>query len=94
MKFEEIKNRNEEIFKDIDKAQRKDLSIRTISPYLMCIRHNSKLITKRYNKLLKEYNKLKLIKNPKCVITISIDESVQDEIKEWLRVEGILKEVK
>ncbi len=59
MKFVEMKNLSEVMFKDIDKAKRRNWSVRDVSNPLWAIRQNMKIITNRYNKLLKEYNKLK-----------------------------------
>ena len=56
MKFNETKNRSEEIFKDIDKLERRNGTIREASVQLWEIRKNCKTIVNNYNKLLKKYN--------------------------------------
>ncbi len=56
MKFNETKNRSEEIFKDIDKLERRNGTIREASVQLWAIRQNCKTIVNNYNKLLKKYN--------------------------------------
>ncbi len=62
MEFCEMKNRSEEMFIDIDKLQKKqvkDVTLRQANGQLWAIRHNCKIMVKRYNELLKKYNGFK-----------------------------------